>query len=64
MMTRKDYVATAEILKNFHDHYSVSDADFITLVYDFADMFAADNPNFHEVKFMQACGLDVMAINP
>ena len=53
-MTRKDYVATATILKNFYDHYSISDSDFITLVYDFADMFADDNPNFNEDRFMQA----------
>lgn len=62
MMTRKDYVTTAEILKNFHDHYSISDADFITLVYDFADMFAEDNPNFQENKFVNACGLDVQNV--
>ena len=59
-MTRKDYVATATILKNFYDHYSISDSDFITLVYDFADMFAEDNSNFQEKKFVNACGLDVI----
>ena len=60
MMTRKDYVATAEILKNFGDNVENNFSDFIDLVYEFADMFAKDNPNFQEKKFVQACGLDVM----
>ena len=62
-LTRKDYVATAAILKNFNDHYAISDGDFITLVYDFVDMFAEDNPNFNENKFVNACGLDVQNVN-
>ena len=59
-MTRKDYVATAEILKNFGDNVENNFNDFIDLVYEFADMFAKDNPNFQEKKFVQACGLDIM----
>ena len=59
MMTRKDYVATAEILKNFGDNIENNFTDFLDLVYDFADMFAKDNPNFNEKKFVNACGLDV-----
>ena len=43
---------TYAILKN--------ESDFIDLVYDFADMFAEDNPNFQEKKFVQACGLDIL----
>lgn len=60
MMTRKDYVATAEILKNFGNNVENNHSDFIDLVYDFADMFAQDNPNFQEKKFVQACGLDIL----
>ena len=59
MMTRKDYVATAEILKNFGDNIENNFTDFLDLVYDFADMFAKDNPNFNEKKFANACGLNV-----
>lgn len=59
MMTRKDYVATAEILKTFGDNVENNFSDFIDLVYNFADMFAEDNPNFQEKKFVQACGLDI-----
>ena len=62
MMTRKDYVKTAEILKNFYDHNSISDNDFIDLVYEFADWFAEDNPNFQEIKFVNACGLDIKEV--
>lgn len=57
MMTRKDYVATADILKNWFFNYPVDTLDFKTLVFEFADMFADDNPNFNETKFVEACGL-------
>jgi hypothetical protein len=54
MMTRKDYVATAEILNTYFENYPVEISDFKELVLDFADMFAKDNPNFNEVKFFGA----------
>lgn len=60
MMTRKDYVKVAEILKSFGDNVENNHSDFLDLVYDFSDMFAEDNPNFQEKKFVQACGLDIM----
>ena len=60
MMTRKDYVKVAEILKSFGDNVENNHSDFFDLVYDFSDMFAEDNPNFQEKKFLQACGLDIM----
>lgn len=54
MMTRKDYVATAKILKDFRDNYPTELVDFKYLVLDFADMFMEDNPNFNEDKFLEA----------
>ena len=54
MMTRKDYVAVAEILNRYLSNYPVEISDFKELVFDFADMFADDNPNFDEDRFMQA----------
>lgn len=60
MMTRKDYVKVAEILKSFGDNVENNHSNFFDLVYDFADMFAEDNPNFQEKKFVQACGLDIL----
>lgn len=55
MMTRKDYVKVAEILKSFHEN---NFSEFADLVYDFSDMFSDDNPNFNEDKFIEACGLE------
>jgi hypothetical protein len=52
MMTRKDYVKTAQILNNYAD-----DIDFLVLqeIADgFAEMFEADNPNFNYQKFIDA----------
>ena len=59
MMTRKDYVRTAEILKTFGDNVLTNEFDYLDLVYDFSDWFAEDNPNFDEKKFVAACGLDI-----
>jgi len=53
MMTRKDYVATAEILNKFLDRLDSN--DFNDLVFEFSEMFLADNKNFDEVKFEDAC---------
>ena len=54
MMTRKDYVAVAEILNSFQDLIA-DQFTFEDLVDEFADMFAADNPNFKYDKFREAC---------
>ena len=55
MMTRKDYVAVAEILQGYQmamiDGFWYED-----LVNDFADLFTQDNPNFKMEKFTHACG--------
>jgi hypothetical protein len=61
MMTRKDYVATAEILENLVA--TVSDED-LPLVLDavdaFADMFAKDNERFQRGIFLNACGVKAL----
>jgi hypothetical protein len=54
MMTRKDYVSTAEILSVFA-RTQMSEADFEDLVLEFSDMFFADNPRFSPNKFEEAC---------
>jgi len=56
MMTRKDYVAVAEILSSYKDGM-VDEFWFADLVLDFAGLFAEDNPNFKEDKFREACGI-------
>jgi hypothetical protein len=53
MMTRKDYVATAEILKSYSE--LIDQFTFEDLVNDFCDMFFADNPRFSPTKFEEAC---------
>lgn len=56
MMTRKDYVATAEILNKFYDTITVAQEEaFDNLVADFAVMFESDNARFMGEKFVDAC---------
>jgi hypothetical protein len=52
MMTRKDYVKTADILVSYASEMS---RDLLEdLVFDFSEMFSEDNPNFDETKFYNA----------
>lgn len=56
MMTRKDYVATAEILNNFYLDMPIGlEQKFDNMVNDFCDMFTEDNERFLSVKFIDAC---------
>ena len=55
MMTRKDYVEVASILKSYfsnYDYVNVEESRF--LVNSFADYFESDNPNFKRDKFKEA----------
>ena len=58
MMTRKDYVKTAEILSNYFAT-SVFDEQgemlFADLVDEFSLMFETDNERFNATKFALAC---------
>ncbi len=51
-MTRKDYIATAEILK--YASNKTHPAVFSKMVNDFAEMFAKDNERF-DVKRFEIC---------
>ena len=53
MMTRKDYVTTAEILNG--NRYFITEMVFIEMVNEFADYFASDNPRLDRAKFINAC---------
>jgi len=53
MMTRKDYVATAEILKKYS--MTMPEYAFENIVSDFVDMFLADNERFLADRFEDAC---------
>lgn len=57
MMTRKDYVATAEIL-NYASN-KMHPALFTKVVNDFAEMFAKDNPRFDVTRFHEASNYKV-----
>jgi len=54
MMTRKDYVAVAEILAGYNQAM-IDNFWWEDLLNDFAIMFENDNPNFKRDKFIQAC---------
>jgi hypothetical protein len=52
MMTRKDYIATAEIIKTYN--LQLPEILLEKLVNDFAEMFKADNPRFDANRFRVA----------
>jgi hypothetical protein len=54
MMTRKDYVAVAEILSSYKDLIG-DEFTFHDLVDDFGALFESDNPNFKFEVFREAC---------
>jgi hypothetical protein len=56
MMTRKDYIAMSDILKDYAEPLM---EDYIYLVNDVANYMAEDNPRFMRDKFLQACGIPV-----
>ena len=53
MMTRKDYVATAEILNSYGSEMKLE--VFEDLVNDFTVMFSADNEKFDSDRFWEEC---------
>jgi hypothetical protein len=53
MMTRKDYIETANILNKFADE--IESKTFQDLIFEFSEWFSADNPRFDENKFWDAC---------
>ena len=57
-MTRKDYVATADILDTL---VATVEGDALNAVFDavdaFAEMFAKDNERFDRTRFVNACGI-------
>jgi len=52
MMTRKDYVKTAEILNGYVN--TIATDTMVELVEDFIEMFQNDNPNFDYEIFLKA----------
>jgi len=59
-MTRKDYIATANILSSYLEQAEeniLASLIVKSIAEDFADLFASDNPNFNEDKFLDAVGM-------
>lgn len=60
-MTRKDYVAFAQLITEASDAENNSqeaEAAVRTLARRIADVFAADNSRFDRARFLKACGLE------
>jgi hypothetical protein len=56
MMTRKDYVSTAQILNDLYLDLPISNIDlFEETVMAFSNMFAKDNERFDHKIFYNAC---------
>ena len=62
MMTRKDYIKTANILKEFVDE--IPQITYEDLVNEFAEWFKSDNDNFDFARFEKACGIDEIGLIP
>ena len=60
MMTRKDYVKTAEILKGFSE--DIHPQVFEDLVEEFCQFFKSDNDRFDFARFEKACGIDEIGL--
>ena len=60
MMTRKDYVAVAQILSKYQG--VIDSDDYYEMVMDFGKMMKLDNTRFDLSRFMLACNIDVKGI--
>jgi hypothetical protein len=60
MMTRKDYVAVAEILSDYQEVIEFD--EYYQMVMDFGKMMRLDNERFDLSRFMIACGIDTKAL--
>ena len=62
MMTRKDYIQTANIFKAFVDE--IPQNTYEDLVQEFSEWFKSDNENFDYARFEKACGIDEIGLIP
>lgn len=56
-MTRKDYVAIANVLKDSRTAVSRLEVERKLLAEKIADVMAGDNPRFDRARFLKACGI-------
>jgi hypothetical protein len=57
MMTRKDYIAVSNILREYRQ--SMYAEDYSDLVADFAEYMLKDNERFDLTRFTEACNIPV-----
>ena len=61
-MTRKSYIQTANILKEFIDE--IPQNTYEDLVDQFCQWFKSDNEDFDYARFEKACGIDEIGLVP
>jgi hypothetical protein len=61
-MTRKDYIQTANILKEFKDE--IPQTTYEDIIDLFCQWFKSDNENFDYARFETACGIDEIGLVP
>ena len=59
-MTRKDYIQTANILKEFKDE--IPQTTYEDIIDLFCQWFKSDNENFDYARFETACGIDEIGL--
>jgi uncharacterized membrane protein len=59
-MTRKSYIQTANILKEFIDE--IPQTTYEDLIDQFCQWFKSDNENFDYARFEKACGIDEIGV--
>ena len=59
-MTRKDYIQTANILKEFVNE--IPQTTYEDIVDLFCQWFKSDNDNFDFARFEKACGIDEIGL--
>ena len=60
--TRKTFIEVSDLLEGFSD--LIDQFTFEDLVFEFGEMFSADNPNFDFAKFQNACGVKEICLLP
>lgn len=56
-MTKKDYIKIADVIRQNFDGTDLTELVLPTLAMDLAVVFASDNPQFDQDRFLEACGL-------
>lgn len=56
-MTRKDYIAIAEIIRRHKEVYDMDGATLASVAESLATLARADNERFDEERFYAACGM-------